>query len=216
MNFLLKLGDRLYIEQRNKPHGNELRSLPNDWNDIEVLDIEVIETHEYAITGYTDPVVELDENGNHVVVTPAQPIYGDEIIKTTISYDVSFSQSKYDAKDAIIAAKLAEEEAARPFENIKSAIRSARAFGEDLGIEFGAENVVLGISADGKSSEVLDKLTHIIAALNVGSLDVAIDLIKNFDVTKKDAKYITDERLIKYLNLIEGYLGLPLSETLGG
>lgn len=93
-------------------------------------------------------------------------------------------------------------------------IQNAIRFGQSIIIEFAAENVAMGITQDGMTKTVRENTTEIVSALTTGSLYDAVTAIKSFDPLKKDAKYITDARLIKFLNKIEDYLGLPRTTQL--
>ena len=107
-----------------------------------------------------------------------------------------------------------DKQAAKQFEAVKQAVKAAKDFGSNLADEFVAENILLGISADNMTESVLETTQPIMAALQAGSLYLAIDRIRAVPAESKDAKYITDVRLLKNLNLIEAYLDLELSETL--
>ena len=92
---------------------------------------------------------------------------------------------------------------------VSRAIGNAMAFGQTLVTEFAAENVMLGITQDGKTGEVLDKMAPVMAAVQSGSLYEAITRAKA--ITDFDAKYVTHDRLYAFINKIEAYLGIQLS-----
>lgn len=99
MNYVIKLGERFLIETRNKPQGNEIAQVEHI--DIDYYDIELIEDHEYEVIGYENPVYNEEEE----MISHDGPIYGETIINTNSYYQVTFSQDKYDAKQAAIAAQ---------------------------------------------------------------------------------------------------------------
>lgn len=107
------------------------------------------------------------------------------------------------------ALKLAAQKA-----DVRSAISRAMAFGNTLITEFAADNVMLGITVDGMTGAVLDKMASVAAAATTGSLYEAIARIKAIPEEDKDAKYITDARLLELCNKVETYLNIPLSESL--
>jgi hypothetical protein len=86
--------------------------------------------------------------------------------------------------------------------------------GNKLIHEFATENVMLGITQDNMTAQVLDNMGPVLIALQTGSLYPAMDRIRAIPAESKDAKYITDARLLNYLNKIQQYLGLELSEEL--
>ena len=112
-------------------------------------------------------------------------------------------------EDAVKKAALVKEDAMK---SIQAAITKATAFGSSLINEFAAENVMLGITQDGKTGEVLDKMDPIISALQSGSLYEAIKRAKAIPTSKYDSKYVTHDRIYAFVNKIEAYLGLQLSQ----
>lgn len=97
---------------------------------------------------------------------------------------------------------------------LRSAVTNAMAFGSKLMEDFIVENAKMGITQDNMSEAVLDALAPVEAALRTGTLHVALKRLKTIPVELKDPKYITNERLLAFINRLEEYLGLPLSVTL--
>ena len=95
---------------------------------------------------------------------------------------------------------------------IKTAVKNARMFGQELMDEYATENILLGITQDGQSEVVLSTMGSVILALQSGSLYVAVDKIKA--LTTRDPKYITTARLLNFLNKIELYLGKTPTQSL--
>lgn len=142
-----------------------------------------------------DPMTQetlLDENGDPVPVTKKVAVL-DEAAQT--DYETELAEAQ--AEQAVV-----------------NAVRGAMSFGNKLMTEFIVENVKMGITQDGMTEIVLDAMSGVMNALQAGSLYLAIDRIKAIPVESKDAKYITDERLLTYVNKIEEYLGFPLSGEL--
>lgn len=97
---------------------------------------------------------------------------------------------------------------------VKSVVADAKAFGAELEEEFITENVMMGITADGMTGQVLDSMERVMAASRSGSLKEAIARAKEITPVQKDPKYITDARIITFINKIETKLGLPLTTEL--
>lgn len=97
--------------------------------------------------------------------------------------------------------------------DIEQIVSSAGQFGQALMVSFAAENVLLGITYDGQTGVVLNKLVDVKNALTSGSLYEAITRIRTIDPADYDVKYITEARLLIFINKIETYLGIPLSES---
>jgi hypothetical protein len=89
-----------------------------------------------------------------------------------------------------------------------------RDFGDSLVTQFAAENRTLGITAAGKSSAVLTTMAPIMSALDSGSLDVAVAMMKAIPTASYDSKFITAARILSYVNMIETHLGETLSTSL--
>lgn len=97
---------------------------------------------------------------------------------------------------------------------IKKQVEAAQVFANDLLVHLDAENLVMGITADGKTDDVLEIMTPALVALQSASLTSAIKRLKAVSPSAYDAKYITAARLLIYVNKIEAYLGIPLSTSL--
>ena len=110
------------------------------------------------------------------------------------------------------ADKKAEAEAADAKAAVQKAVAGAIAFGQGLITEFAAENVMLGITQDGKTGEVLDKMQHVMVAVQSGSLYEAIARAKAITPDQYDDKYVTHDRIYAFINKLEAYLGLQLSQ----
>ena len=114
------------------------------------------------------------------------------ILNSLVTNHVSFDQKKY----------------------IENIILKSINFGNQLISEFAAENVIMGITQDGMTGTVRKRMSEIVNALNTGSLYDAINEARAVPPEHKDSKYITDVRLLQFINKIEAYLGLPQSSSL--
>ncbi len=124
----------------------------------------------------------------------------------------------WDEADAPVLTLNAQKKAAKQqlqaVANAQRALDNAINFGQGMIKEITLENMMLGITQDGKTGEVRKALAEALSALQTGSLYDAIVELKAIPEIAKDAKYITDARLLSAVNKIEAYLGQPLSETL--
>lgn len=96
----------------------------------------------------------------------------------------------------------------------KNLVDQAMNFGNELMLDFTAENVRLGITQAGMTRVVRERTTEVRDCLYTGSLYDAIGAIKSVPEEHKDPVFITNARLLSVLNRIEAYLKLPLSSTL--
>lgn len=97
---------------------------------------------------------------------------------------------------------------------VENAIGAAIAFGNQLVISFAAENVLMGITFFGKTTDVRRATADIVSALQTGSLYDAMAACRAIPVESKDSMFVTDGRLLNFINKIETYLNQPLSESL--
>ena len=72
----------------------------------------------------------------------------------------------------------------------------------------------MGITADGMTGPVRKNMSEVINAIQTGSLYDAIAEVKAIQPSQKDAKYITDARLLQFINRIETHLNIPPSTSL--
>jgi hypothetical protein len=97
---------------------------------------------------------------------------------------------------------------------VKTIIDEAIKFGNELIIEFAAENVVLGITQAGMTTAVRSAAAQVINALQTGSLYDAIQECRAIPSESKDSIFVTDARLLQFINKIESKLGITLSTEL--
>lgn len=86
-------------------------------------------------------------------------------------------------------------------------------FGKRLLVDFANENIQLGISTDSMTKTVRVAMKEVSDALFVGALLDAIDEARLIPGASKDAKYITDVRLLEFINKIETHYSMSLSTT---
>lgn len=98
--------------------------------------------------------------------------------------------------------------------SVEFAIYNARIFGSNLIEKFSAENVMLGITQLGKTADVRKALADVISCLDTGSLYDAMDQVRAIPDASKDAVFITNARMLGFINCIEDYLSLPRSSQL--
>lgn len=106
-----------------------------------------------------------------------------------------------------------DKQAAKQFEAVKQAVKAAKEFGSNLADEFSAENVVLGIDT-ATSALLIQRLAGLFQALQAGSLFVGVEFLKHFDPLLMDETFLTEARLLKYLNKMEDYLGITKTTAL--
>lgn len=112
------------------------------------------------------------------------------------------------------AQMVSDKAAASALASVQNALASAKSFGDALMNEFITENIMLGITQDNMTGTVRKNMSEVISALQTGSLYDAIAEAKAIPAEKKDVKYITDARLLSFVNKIETKLGIALSQSL--
>lgn len=148
----------------------------------------------------------------HMAIKEAVSVF-DGIVKDenqcTIILTVPVTQQLIDQIEAIVPPPAFTQQ-----EYVQKIISDAISFGNGLISEFAATNVIMGITQDGMTGTVRKNMSEVISALGTGSLYDAIAEVRALTVDKKDAKYITDVRLLSFINKIETYLAIPMSESL--
>lgn len=99
-------------------------------------------------------------------------------------------------------------------EKLQAIVSDAIAFGNKLTTAFAAENISLGITVENKTGEILDKLQNVLVSVQAGSLYEAIARLRAIPQENYDAKYITATRVLKFINNLETYLNIPLSNSI--
>lgn len=99
-------------------------------------------------------------------------------------------------------------------EFVRQVIYNSIEFGVSLVIEFATENVLLGITQAGMTTTVRNNMIEVLSAIQTGSLYDARSVLLNLPEESKDSTFITNARIIQFVNKIETYLGLPLTTEL--
>jgi len=105
------------------------------------------------------------------------------------------------------------QDAVDPAEKILKIILAAQEFGKQLSLEFLVENNMLGITKAGMVEKVREVLDMPFRAVETGSLVEAITRIKAIPEEQRYPIFVSEERMLKYVNKIEAYLGKPLSTS---
>lgn len=90
---------------------------------------------------------------------------------------------------------------------IKNRILAAMEFGRDLMAEYGASNIISGLTME-QIQEIMERTIKVQAALSSGSLYVALTELA---LVQTDEIIITPERVTEFRNKIETYLNNPLT-----
>ena len=88
---------------------------------------------------------------------------------------------------------LPEEKPVDPKEKLKALFAGIRNLWQNLADDFAVENVMLGITKEGKTKEVADSFSQVVYYLNVNAPKEALAAI---DLIPRDGKYLTDARLL--------------------
>lgn len=94
-------------------------------------------------------------------------------------------------------------------ESVQNIISKAMDFGKQVMVEFSAENVLMGITQQNKTKQVITFLNDVKNAMDTGSLYIAIDEIDkivNLGIPEELSPFITEERLMIFKQKIQSYL----------
>lgn len=169
----------------------------------------------------TESTPVLDEDGNPAVSEDGEPI----MEATTRTVEVRTMeptgepsiaqciQQKWDSiteesPEAVAYATNARKRA------IKKQVEAINEFSANLLAQFNSENIDMGITQDGMTEDVLDVMLPVMSALQGGAPTVAIKRAKAIPESSYDSKFVTEARLLSYVNQIEKFLGLPTSQSL--
>lgn len=100
----------------------------------------------------------------------------------------------------------------------RNTIRNAIEKGQQLVEDFATESIVLGINQANMSGPVRRAMQDVVNSLLTGALYDSVSSIKTVrdDIQGNTALtdvFLSDTRLLKYLNELEAFLGLPLTES---
>lgn len=84
-------------------------------------------------------------------------------------------------------------------------------FGRQLVVEFGAENVLMGIQQMGQTNRVRKVMKEVVDALNAGALSDAIYECRQIPEVEMDGTFLSHARLLGFINKCEAFMGEPLS-----
>jgi len=134
---------------------------------------------------------------------------------------VAYQAAIYNTVPAVMGLRMvadsakAEAKAASDLAKLYSeALTNAIKFGDALVVEFASENMALGITQANKTSSVRKAMSEVLNCLVTGSLYDAMVEVRLIPTESKDAIFLSDARLLAFVNKIETYLKKPLSVTL--
>lgn len=97
-------------------------------------------------------------------------------------------------------------------ESVRLTMQRAVEFGNNLMIEFAAENILLGITQAGKTKQVADYLQNVMRYIQSGSLYEVIseiDSLISAGIAPELAPFVTEARLLAFRGKVTAYLGMP-------
>lgn len=177
--------------------------------------VRQVEVQVPMLNGEGQPM--LDSHGSPMMTTELQEetVMVDVVVRTPTGEPsiAQICQEKWDDIEADSDEAVAYAQKAQ-MAVVKAQVERISKFSQELLNQFAAENIAMGITADNKTEEVLDIMLPVMSALQGGAPTVAIKRAKQIDPADYDAKYVTAARLLSYVNKIEAFLGLPLSNSL--
>lgn len=93
-------------------------------------------------------------------------------------------------------------------------LKPAVCFGLSMIEDFSTENILLGITQAGMTNHVRKSASEIVDALHTGALYDAILEARAVPAEVKDPIFLSDARLLRLINQIEQFLGVPISPSL--
>ncbi len=152
-------------------------------------------------------VVNTDKLDSELKVTNLPYAYlevnGTDQLRVWMNQDLSVEQES--ALTMLIQGHDSSEGPVDPVKTIANKIFAAMNFGRGVIAEYGARNILAGFTVE-QIQEILNRTIHVAAALNTGSLYVAIDELNK---VQTDDLLITPATVKYYRNKIEDYLQIP-------
>lgn len=142
---------------------------------------------------------------NQEIAAAGIPMISMDLLSSTsfvVNTPVQLTNTQQATLNAVVAAHVATTDVVAA---VAARILAARNFGVHVIARYGAQNVLAGYSID-TIQEIMIKTAKVQAALNTGSLYVAIQEINNIE---PDGVIITTEKLKAVRNEIEDYLQIP-------
>lgn len=136
---------------------------------------------------------------------------------------VEFNDALSGAQEVTLASVVSNHTAAMTLDqSIDAQIYQYKLLGRKILDHFARENIKLGITQSSptgpgyltRTGEVIQKGLMVKIALESGSVDDALARLLYFPTEDKDATFLTNERLLFYVNWIQKELNLPLSSSL--
>ena len=163
---------------------------------------------------YTITEKEIDEDGLIYEIELANIAFlFSHIERDTSGVKVIFTQmlggTELTAWNALVENHNASTYATKKY--VLALVQDAMAFGTGLIAEFGTENTLMGIEQYGMTRTVRLKTADVMSALSAGALLDGIQAMRDIDPSDYDAVFITEPRLLEYINKCELYMGLPKS-----
>ena len=125
--------------------------------------------------------------------------------------DVQFDAYKSIHRPAFDAYLQSLELAQQPKLSVKKIVTEAISFGQNLIIDFAAENVLMGITQAGKTKEVADYLADVMRYAQSGSLYevlAEVNRLQTSGLPAELAPFVTTDRMNAFKLKIEQYLGI--------
>ena len=178
------------------PRAVEAAVHDNKWTKQSESDVYTQPMRDKWTHNSTQAVVYVDPSDpeNYTQGTEPDPTWSEVVGPHVVLSENQTTKTNLIEADAIVASE--------------KSVASARAFASRLIDEFAGENRRLGIIEDGMTGQVITRMQNVLMALYTGSLPEAIIRVKAIPTEDKDPKYITDARLLVFVNKTRQYLGL--------
>jgi len=157
-------------------------------------------------------IVKADKLRDEVVAAGLSSLSYVETVENTVN--LYFTTPLTGNEEILLSTKISSHTPSSVEDIISAKIKASITFGQKAMIDFATQNILLGITSDGKTGEIIDKLSGIVQALQTGSLYDAITRARQIPPEHYDSKYITEARLLNFVNKIEDFLQIPRSSSL--
>ena len=162
--------------------------------------------------GKPDRWVRAEIDSNDIEYVPGEVLQnniGRRVISDSLGNQ--YNEYRFEAEYSVVIEDITDEVVQQ---EIKDKVKSAIEFGQSILVEFSAENIMSGITQAGMTKSVRTTMAGVSNALMTGSLYDAIAEAKAIPSQLKDSKFVTNARLLKYVNKVEDFLGINRSQNI--
>lgn len=148
------------------------------------------------MTKYVITQTEYDEEGNAIIISTE---FGSQVDAYQYATDYGIDFEAIEQKEV-------EDLPSNTLLIVTAKIRAARAEFIQLAAEVAAENVLMGITAAGKTKLIADTLSNVFLYGSTGSLYEVLNELERLEITEEMAPFITADRVAQFKEKVQAVI----------